>query len=377
MANNGSSSSLGRQCASYGCFEYLYMFKNGVRVVTGNKFFSFPKEQNEINAWCNLIKRQNGKDGFKVTSATRICSKHFPSSEIYRPPGGTKCRLLANAMPTLHVWNDFQGGKTRKAPTVRGSPRKKCRTQELVEHNNNTGISLTSDVDFDIKATDITPIPSGNSTLSELRKSNEDLLAQIKKLEMEQKNKITNFTEHVLSSDKNCNHYTAFPKVDVLNAVLEFLDPGSHGENIVLYNSKSANKEQETRGRKRHFTPLESFILTMVRLRRNFDVKHLSYLCNASERTISNTINTWINFMYLKLGSINIWPNRAQVQKHMPASMKIKYPNVKCIIDCVEFKVSVPTSLYLRIFMSRDQSEYTNNPAFSRRQAENRQHKVL
>ena len=109
MAKNGSSSSLGRQCVSYGCFdEYLYMFKNGVRVVTGNKFFSFPKEQNEINAWCYLIKRQNGKDGFKVTSATRICSKHFPSSEIYRLPGGTKCRLLENAMPTLHVWNDFQ-----------------------------------------------------------------------------------------------------------------------------------------------------------------------------------------------------------------------------------------------------------------------------
>ena len=47
--------------------------------------------------------------------------------------------------------------------------------------------------------------------------------------------------------------------------------------------------------------------------------------------------------MYLKLGSINIWPNRAQVQTHMPASMKIMYPHVKYIIDYVEFKVSVPT----------------------------------
>ena len=80
-----------------------------------------------------------------------------------------------------------------------------------------------------------------------------------------------------------------------------------HGENIVLYKSKSANKEQETKGRKPYFTPLESFILTMARLTRKFDLKHLS-----------NTINTWINVMYLKLGSINIWPNRAQVQKHMP-----------------------------------------------------------
>ena len=305
MAENVVGSlSLGRQCAAYGCFEYLYKIENGARVATGNKFFSFPKSLTEINVWCNLIKRQNGKDGFKVTSATRICSKHFPSSEIYKPPGGTKCRLLANARPTLHTWNDFQGGKTRKAPTVRSSPRKKCRTSLqletdeplTMEHNNNTNLSI----DFDINVTEPTPGPSENATLKELRQKNENLLAHTKILEMEQKSKITNFAEHVLSSDKNCNHYTGFPKIDILHAVLEFLDPGLHGENIVLYNSKSANKELETRGRKRHFSPIESFILTMVRLRRNFD----SYLCNVSDGTVSNTINTWINFMYLKLGTI-------------------------------------------------------------------------
>ena len=172
MAKNDGSSSVERQCASYGI---------------GNKFFIFPGDKNEINAWCNLIKRQNGKVGFKVTSANTICSKLFPSSEIYRPPGGTKCRLLAYAMPTLHVWNYFPGGKTRKASTVSGSPRKKCITpQKHVENNKNIDISLKSDIDFDINATDVTPIPSGNSTLNELRKSNEVLLTEIKKLEMEQ-----------------------------------------------------------------------------------------------------------------------------------------------------------------------------------------------
>ena len=58
-----------------------------------------------------------------------------------------------------------------------------------MEHNNKTDITLTNDVDFDINATDITPIASGNSTLNELRKSNEDLLAEIKKFEMEQQKK--------------------------------------------------------------------------------------------------------------------------------------------------------------------------------------------
>lgn len=38
----------------------------------------------------DLIKRQDGKDGFKITDSTR---KHFEPSDIYRPPGGTKKRL--------------------------------------------------------------------------------------------------------------------------------------------------------------------------------------------------------------------------------------------------------------------------------------------
>ena len=218
-----------------------------IELATCNKFFSLSRDKNEINAWCNLIKRQNGKDGFKVE--LEFVQNMFLSSEIYRPHGGMKFRPLANAMNNLNVWSYFHGWKMRKAATVKASPRKKCRTpQELVAHNN-TGISLTSDEDFYINSTDITQIPSENPTLNELKKSNEDLLPQIKKLEIEQQKNI--FTEHVLSSDKNCNHYTAFPKVNVLHAVIEFLDPGSHGENIVLYNRKvptKSNKRGEESG---------------------------------------------------------------------------------------------------------------------------------
>ena len=123
---------------------------------------------------------------------------------------------------------------------------------------------------------------------------------------MEQKNKklkSDNFCDYVLASDKICNHYTGFPSVKILEAILNFLDPGKNGENMVLYNSQLTN-EDETRGRKRTLSPMISFILTLVRLRRNFDVKHLMYLFKTSEGTAINTILTWINYMYIKLGSL-------------------------------------------------------------------------
>ena len=46
--------------------------------------------------------------------------------------------------------------------------------------------------------------------------------------------------------------------------------------------------------------------------------------------------------MYIKLGSLCIWPNASQVKGNMPNSIKEKFPNAKCIIDCVELKIAVP-----------------------------------
>ena len=56
-------------------------------------FFHFPKKRSLIQRWCNLIKRHNGRDGFVVTSNTVICEQHFPASDIFKRPGGSRSRL--------------------------------------------------------------------------------------------------------------------------------------------------------------------------------------------------------------------------------------------------------------------------------------------
>ena len=40
--------------------------------------------------------------------------------------------------------------------------------------------------------------------------------------------------DYVLSFDKICNHYTGFPSVKILEAILNVLDPEKNCENIVL-----------------------------------------------------------------------------------------------------------------------------------------------
>ena len=101
--------------------------------------------QNQINDWCNLIKRQNSKDGFVVKeNSTYICSKHFQVAGIYRDPGGTRHSLIKGSRPKLLSWNTFgEGlGKSRKPPSYRTSPRKKMRLDLEVSSNQEDNICI-------------------------------------------------------------------------------------------------------------------------------------------------------------------------------------------------------------------------------------------
>ena len=156
----------------------------------------------------------------------------------------------------------------------------------------------------------------------------------------------SHFTYHAISSNELCNDYTGFPSVDVLNEAFEYLDPGIiTSENVILYNYQKIKNDSLAAGRPRKLNPFEPYILTLVRLRRNFQLIHLCFLHGISEGSVSNTINTWANYMYLRLQSICIRPSREQIVKIMPSSMKEKYPNVRCISDCVEFNIETPSSL--------------------------------
>ena len=55
-----------------------------------------------------------------------------------------------------------------------------------------------------------------------------------------------------------------------------------------------------------------------------------------------------------------MWPSLNQVYTYMPDSLKEKFPNVKCIIDGVEFKFEVPVFLFLhKMFYSDYKSHKT------------------
>ena len=66
-----------------------------------------------------------------------------------------------------------------------------------------------------------------------------------------------------------------------------------------------------------------------------------------SQSTVSRIFITWLNFVYLKLGQINIWPSRELVTETMRQDFKAKYPTTRVIIDCTEVPCEMPSGLLL------------------------------
>ena len=69
------------------CNSYEY---NSDGSVSGLRFLKFPTENHAKARWCNLIKRQHGRDGFRVRENTVICEKHFRKHEIIKVAGGVR-----------------------------------------------------------------------------------------------------------------------------------------------------------------------------------------------------------------------------------------------------------------------------------------------
>ena len=125
--------STGLQCASFNCCSYSYSFIDHVRVPTKISFFFSLQEQSESNAWCNLIKRKENEDGFRITKSTQVCEKHFLAEKIYRLPGGTRKKLIHGARPVLRPCNNFTFTEKHRKEPLRRSPRIKVKVADCSE----------------------------------------------------------------------------------------------------------------------------------------------------------------------------------------------------------------------------------------------------
>lgn len=86
-------------------------------------------------------------------------------------------------------------------------------------------------------------------------------------------------------------------------------------------------------------------LLTLMKLRKNFDFIELGYKFNINRQTASNVFFKCLFVLYFKLKHLVHWPKRQQMWKTMPQSFKDAFgKNLAVIIDCFEVLCEIPTN---------------------------------
>ena len=83
-------------------------------------------------------------------------------------------------------------------------------------------------------------------------------------------------------------------------------------------------------------------------------MEHLGWLFRINKSTVGRIFVSWVEFAYLRVSAIPIWPKREQVDQTMPQTLKDSFPKTRVIIDYTELYCEAPTSLELKGNMYSD-----------------------
>ena len=123
-------------------------------------------------------------------------------------------------------------------------------------------------------------------------------------------------------------------------------------ENIL--SKRSAEKEAQGRlncpgqGRPSVLTLEDELLMTLMRLRLGRMEQELAFVFEVDKSTVCRIFVKWINFMYLRLGDICLWPSAASVMASMPSCFREAYPSTFAIPDATELNCETPSSLPLQ-----------------------------
>lgn len=317
----------------------------------------------------NAIRRDTGKH-FTITDATKVCSLHFKREHLKRSLGIGRLNYFYGAVPSVFAWKGVHLERDRRQRSERppSNPEKiravKARTSLNMSavpgpssETVSTDVSAVNDFTFSVENDSVaatseersdSPINFNSSNVGSNQLSYQDLqrkLAETEKLlketwesEIKLEAEVEKLRNHAFKLSEKCQNlenrmfalnnfiseekiafYTGFPSYDVFMATFTCLNSGENAENIRFWHSvpKDVDPEYYERepelvvgpGRPRTLTAKEEFFLVMCRLRQGFAECHLGHLFNISQPTACRIIISWINFMYLKLVQLNIWPS--------------------------------------------------------------------
>ncbi|XP_039869405.1 uncharacterized protein LOC120722458 isoform X3 [Simochromis diagramma] len=327
-------------------------------------FHCFPKDPELRAQWLIKIRR----DGFIVTTSSRVCSRHFETGDIFVSSCGKRC-LQPKVVPSLFHWNNFSK-KTERPGVLEHRVKYETISGELDElrlqlgsYQSTQGLQRFATSADDIR--DYTRDPEAKDaqhsvtrdhdycsvpepSAEDLSKDVESLRKEIQALRVQREFGLQRFA----GSDTDIQFYTRFPSYDHLMAFWVLIEPCIY-ETIRASRAKSAaNTDEEVltpaRAQTRQLLqPIDEFFLFLVFLSVGLKERDLAHRFNIHQSTVSSIIATWTSFLATALGSQCIWLTRAEVQTYLPKEFK-GFSDTQVILDCAELRCQTPSSPLLQ-----------------------------
>ncbi|XP_075730655.1 uncharacterized protein LOC119164629 [Rhipicephalus microplus] len=343
--------------------------------------------------WIVAIKRDEGPE-FQVGKSTKVCSKHFRSSDFIPSVGNGRSLFRDSAVPSVFAFSKEK--KERKPTKPRASPQ--VRSQNPVLGPGVLGDELMHSPD-EVKAAPVgleeptrlnSSLEGENARLAKTikQKNNEiarlrDKLCQIKEqlvaakgiigqlgfekaslscqLAAERERTAPFTVERFKDCDEDMLFYTGLPSYNHFKKLLVYLNPGDDGCNVLRSERAESSEPRSSRGRKRKLSTESELFLVLVRLRLGLFEDDLAHRFCIAQSTVSRICTSWINFLYAKLGLLPLWAPRRIVDATMPPEFKEKYSSTRVILDATEIQCEVPSSLSLQ---STTYSPYKSSNTF-------------
>lgn len=104
-------------------------------------------------------------------------------------------------------------------------------------------------------------------------------------------------------------------------------------------------KMMRTVSSQRNMSVEDQVLLVLIKIRHNFDFRHLGNLFGISQQDASTIFSNWIKYMFHRCSFVSIWPHRNTIIEMMPEKFKSEFPNTLVIIDGTEMRIQRPSSM--------------------------------
>ena len=305
---------------------------------------------------------------FNINRHTKICGEHFVWPDDFVNPCATKLGLEDDAVPSIFAWTKKTFQSSKRSSVLEKLEARRIEKEEATDtasegegdmvDANSSGKELISrktqtfEDDICSKLDDYSRIPCLHSFSVSHQLSKCITLRKEEKL-------FTHFTGFNSHGEFLNTLQFVLPNLD--RKILIYWDTATRKNSIIdtetmfggdIAEPDDSNDDDEdkngttlTRPTAHKLSVEDECLLVLMKLRMGLSVIDLAERFSVSESTVNNIFLTWINYLYVTLGSLKIRPHRDIILQNSPGEFLEKYPDNIIIIDATELKIQVPSAL--------------------------------